>query len=146
MKIKFENLSAIEYSNQKKMNDYGYKYKIGYLGSGMCQAYRTDEGFKKFLEVYNLKIKNVEVKESYSHQGETIKTYYFEPIEIDEPLTFWNIEDVKGMTPFIGLCNGSYVVCYYEHYENGVKIMKPNPNAKNVYNELDYFEMSKIWG
>lgn len=144
-KILFNNLTAIEYSEPQTMNEYGYKYTIGWLGSGMCQAYRTKSGFENFLKVYNLKIKKIE-KQKYKMTNKDIKIYYFEPIEIEEPLTFWNIEDVKGMSPFVGLCNGSYVVCYYKHFKNGVKIMRPNPNAKNVYNELNYKEMAKIWG
>ena len=47
--IRYENMSAIEYSNPKEMNDYGYRYTIERLGSGLCQAYRTKEGFDKFL-------------------------------------------------------------------------------------------------
>ena len=144
-KILFNNLTAIEYSDPQTMNEYGYKYTIGWLGSGMCQAYRTKSGFENFLKVYNLKIKKIE-KQKYKMTNKDIKIYYFEPVEIEEPLTFWSIEDVKGMSPFVGLCNGSYVVCYYKHFKNGVKIMRPNPNAKNVYNELNYKEMAKIWG
>ncbi len=143
--MKFDNLTAIEYSEPKLMNDYGYKYKIGYLGFGMCQAYRTDSGFKNFMKIYNLKIDYIE-EQKWKMTNKTIKIYHFKPIEIDEPLTFWNIEDVKDMNAFVGLCNGSYVVCYYKHYKNGVKIMRPNPNAKNVYTELNYMEMAKIWG
>lgn len=141
MKRLFKNLTAIEFSEPETMNDYGYKYKIWDL----CTAYRTDEGFKNFLKVYNLEIDRVE-EQNWKMTDKKIKIYYFKPIEIDEPLTFWNIEDVKGMTPYIGLENGEYVVCYYKHYKNGVKIMKPNPNAKNVYTPLEYKEMAKIWG
>lgn len=138
---KYNCLTAIEYSEPELMNDYGYRYNI----QDLCTAYRTEEGFKNFLKVYNLKIDRIEEK-NWKMTDKKIKIYYFKPIEIDEPLTFWNIEDVKDMDPFVGLCNGSYVVCYYKHYKNGVKIMKPNPNAKNVYTELDYREMAKIWG
>ncbi len=129
MKREFKNLTAIEYSNPKLMNDYGYKYCIGYLGCGICQAYRTDSGFEKFLQVYNIEIDYVEVQESITHPGETVKIYHFKPFEIIES-GFWNIEDVKDMNSYIGLCNCSYVVCYYKHFENGCIIMKPNPNAK----------------
>ena len=146
MKNKYDCLTAIEYSDPKNMNDYGYKYTIGWLGSGMCQAYRTEEGFKRFLKIYNLKIDYIEEQKHFKMTHLTIKIYHFKPITIEEPLPFWNIEDVKDMEPFVGLSNGSYVVCYYKHYKNGVKIMRPNPNAKNVYTELNYFEMAKIWG
>ena len=74
-----------------------------------------------------------------------INIIYFKPFELEEK-GFWDIEEVKGFNAYVGLCNGSYVVCYYKHTKNGAIIMKPNPNAKNVYTELDYKEMSKIWG
>ena len=143
-KIKFEYLTAIEYSEPKEMNDYGYKYTIGWLGCGMCQAYRTEEGFKNFLKVYNLKIDFVE-EQNYKMTDKKIKIYHFKPFTLEENY-FWNIEEIKGFNAYVGLCNGSYVVCYYKHVKNGVKIMRPNPNAKNVYNELNYYEMAKIWG
>lgn len=140
MKRLFKNLTAIEYSEPEAMNEYGYKYTIG----GLCQAYKTDEGFKNFLKVYNLKIDHIEEK-NYKMTDKKIKIYYFKPIEIEENL-FCKVEDIKGMMPYVGLENGSYVVCYYKHFKNGVKIMRPNANAKNVYTKLDYHEMAKIWG
>ena len=141
MKRKFNNLTAIEYSEPEIMNDYGYKYRI----MDLCTAYRTEAGFKSFLKVYNLKIDRIE-EQNWKMTDKKIKIYYFKPIEINEPLTFWNIEEVKGMKAYIALENGEYVVFYYKHYKNGVKIMKPNPNAKNVYTPLNYREMAKIWG
>lgn len=140
-KILYEYLTAIEYSEPEMMNDYGYKYTI----PGLCSAFRTETGFKNFLQVYNLKIDRIEEK-TWKMTDKKIKIYYFKPVEIEEPLTFWHIEDVKGMTPFVGLSNGSYVVCYYKHTKKGSKVLRPNPNAKNVYTELDYREMAKIWG
>ena len=141
MKRLFTNLTAIEYSEPETMNEYGYKYTI----RDLCTAYKTDEGFKNFLSTYNLKIEKIE-ETTWKMTDKKIKIYYFKPIEIDEPLTFWKIEDVKNMKPFIGLENGSYVVCYYRHHKNGVEIKRPNPNAKNVYIPLDYMEMAKIYG
>ena len=74
-KTKYDNITANEYSNPELMNNYGYKYTIGWLGSGICQAYRTEEGFKRFLKVYNIKIDYIEEKESYKYKGEKIKIY-----------------------------------------------------------------------
>ena len=142
--IKYQNITAIEYEEPETMNDYGYKFTIGGLGSGICTAYRTEEGFKNFLKIYNIKIDYIEVK-NWKMTDKKIKIYHFKPFNLEEHL-FWNIEEVKGFNTYIGLENGSYVVCYYKHTRKGTIIMKPNPNAKNVYTELDYFEMSKIWG
>ena len=141
MKRIFDNLMAVEFSEPDLMDEYGYKYVIRELGT----AYRTEQGFKNFLKVYNLKIDRIEEK-NWGMTNKKIKIYHFKPIEIDEPLSFWKIEDVEDMDPFIGLENGSYVVCYYKHYKNGVKIMRPNPNAKNVYTPLNHSEMLKMWG
>ena len=140
--VYYEHLTAIE--EDPKYNDYGYKYNIGYLGCGLKTAYRTDSGFKHFLKVYNIKIDYIEEKELMN--GSIIKVYHFKPFKLDESNYFWNIEEIEGYTPFIGLCNGSYVINYYKHTSKGTIIKRPNPNAKNVYNELDYHEMMKIYG
>lgn len=142
MKIKYDFLYAVEYSKPTLMDEYGYKYVI----PGLSEAYRTDKGFEHFKEIYNLKVKSTETK-MYKNTKETFKIIYFEPIIIDEPLTFWKKEDIKkGMKHFIGLSNGSYVDCYYKHYKTYVLIMRPNPNSKKVYKPYNYHAMREEWG
>lgn len=142
MKIKYDYLYAVEYSKPSLMDEYGYKYVI----PGLYTAYRTDKGFEHFKEIYNLKVKRIEVQK-YRDTSDTIKLIYFEPIIIDEPLTFWKKEEIKrGMKHFIGLSNGSYVDCYYKHYKDHVLVMRPNPNAKKVYKPYNYFAMGEEWG
>ena len=58
---------------------------------------------------------------------------------------FWNLEQVKEISKgkriksFIGLSNGSLVTCYavFDDEKNTVEILRPNPNAKEVYNAMD---------
>lgn len=142
MKIKYDCLYAVEYSKPYLMNEYGYKYVI----PDLYTAFKYDKGFEHFKEIYNLKIKKVEIKK-YRNTNDDIKLIYFESIVIDEPLTFWKKKDIKkGMKHFIGLSNGSYVDCYYKHYKNYTLVMRPNPNAKEVYKPYDNFSMNKEWG
>ena len=54
---------------------------------------------------------------------------------------FWNIEQMleqangRRLKSFIGLSNGSLTTCYaaFDDDNNTVEILRPNPNAKNVY-------------
>lgn len=57
---------------------------------------------------------------------------------------FWNIEQMleqangKRLKSFIGLSNGSLVTCYaaFDDDNNTVEILRPNPNANNVYQTM----------
>ena len=54
---------------------------------------------------------------------------------------FWNIEQMieqangRRLKSFIGLSNGSLTTCYaaFDDENNTVEILRPNPNAKEVY-------------
>ena len=61
---------------------------------------------------------------------------------------FWRSVDIpKNAKDFIGLCNGSYVKCYYITRNDGSRLIyKPNPNAKSVYKPYDYFLCVDKWG
>lgn len=58
---------------------------------------------------------------------------------------FWNEEQLKETIngrrykSFLGLSNGSIVTCYavFNDNENTVEIIRPNPNAKEVYSAMD---------
>lgn len=119
---------------------------INMLFLGLSRAFRTDTGFNHFKEIYNLKVKSTEVRKC-KNCSEYIKMIYFKPIIIDEPLSFWKKEDLKrGMKHFIGLSNGNYVDCYYKHYKDYVLVMKPNPNAPEVYKPYNNLVMCEEWG
>ena len=57
---------------------------------------------------------------------------------------FWNEEQLKEKIngrrykSFLGLSNGSIVTCYavFNDNENTVEIIRPNPNAKEVYQKM----------
>ncbi len=57
---------------------------------------------------------------------------------------FWNIEQMleqargRRLKSFIGLSNGSLTTCYaaFDDDNNTVEILRPNPNAKDVYSTM----------
>lgn len=61
---------------------------------------------------------------------------------------FWSIDQMneragaRRIKSFIGLSNGSLVTCYaaFDDVKNTVEILRPNPNAKEVYRALPLSE------
>lgn len=57
---------------------------------------------------------------------------------------FWSVEQMleqanrRRLKSFIGLSNGSLVTCYaaFDDNNNTVEILRPNPNANNVYQKM----------
>lgn len=57
---------------------------------------------------------------------------------------FWNISQMlkqvgnRRVKSFIGLSNGSLTICYaaFDDTNNTVEILRPNPNAKEVYHTM----------
>lgn len=57
---------------------------------------------------------------------------------------FWNLEQLQEMArgrrlkTFLGLSNGSLTTCYaaFDDDNNTVEILRPNPNAKEVYQTM----------
>lgn len=64
---------------------------------------------------------------------------------------FWNLDQLREMIngrrykSFTGLSNGSLVTCYaaFDDDKNTVEIVRPNPNAKEVYKPLETKEHIK---
>src|SRR5699024_11779541 len=72
---------------------------------------------------------------------ERTRIHTYETIGTIEENMFWKLEELpENAIKYKGLCNGSVVDCYYIHTENGSKIYKPNPNAKEVYKPLQFDE------
>ena len=47
---------------------------------------------------------------------------------------FWSVEDLPiDAKPFKALSNGSIVTCYFTNDGQTINIIRPNPNAKEVY-------------
>lgn len=68
------------------------------------------------------------------------------PIYDDLTGGFWNLKQVhlatKGfdLKKVKGLSNGSVVDCYLAVKENEVRVLRPNPNAKEVYVKMPFEE------
>lgn len=57
---------------------------------------------------------------------------------------FWKIEELpNGCKPIYDFCNGSIVKCYAHKAGETITIYRPNPNAKEVYNPLEFEEARK---
>jgi len=123
-----------------------YKYLIRTKYAQGYTAYRTQKGFMDFMKRSNLKIKFVE---KY-HNKEYGKILIYNLIGEVKDLLFWKMSELpEGVIKFKGLCNGSYVDCYYIHNENGSTVYRPNPNAKEVYNPLtlaEHIKLNKVIG
>ena len=51
---------------------------------------------------------------------------------------FWGLSELpEGAKKIKGYSNGSIVDCYYLNDGKTLNIYRPNPNAKNVYNEMN---------
>lgn len=124
--------------------DSRYKYLVGQFDLNVCPcAFETKTGFKYYLKVYNLK--KVGPVEKHVNGDNIVLCYYLKGKF--KVCSFWHKFDLpKNCKSFIGLENGRYVTCYYTDIDGYRVIFKPNPNAKEVYKPLDYFECAKKYG
>ena len=113
----------------EKPTEFGNKYAMSGVG-----AFRTKKEYESCLE--NLKIK-LKFRETKVTDSNVIKIYTAEKIVTNR--YFWKKEEVEGLKKVIGLSNGYKVDCYIFYNIDGinVEIYRPNPNAKEVYNEYD---------
>ena len=89
---------------------------------------------KKFFKLFKIKIIKTQSK------GQGFKSFLIDKIFIEEPY-FWEMAQVPTKAKKIkALSNGSLVDCYYTINKRIVKIYRPNPNAKAVYQPLDIYE------
>ena len=127
-----------------KTSECGYKYVIQQDWMALT-AYRTDNGFRRFLAVYGLKInpKYTQLHDMRAAgKGRVITAMCYEKRVTDGPY-FWNLDDVpESARRFVSLCNGEYVDCYITDDGQTVTVYRPNPNAKNVYIPYNYREMA----
>lgn len=140
------NLSVIAYEKARNnQHQGGYKYLIR-SNWGAYTAYKTDAGFKFFLESRNLKL--TKTNEMYDDELGKISTYDVIGEVVER--SFWDISEIpEGAKPFTGLSNGSLVECYYYHVEGGSIIFRPNPNAHGVYQPMpidEHIEFQKVYG
>ena len=114
----------------EKPTEFGNKYAMSGVG-----AFRTKKEYESCLK--NLKIK-LKFRETKVTDSNVIKIYTAEKIVTNR--SFWKKEEVKNLKKVVGLSNGSKVDCYIHEIDDiNVEIYRPNPNAKEVYNEYNYF-------
>lgn len=127
-------------------NEYKYLIRKDLFG---YTAFKTEKGFKRFLEIANIQLTEYTKQYSVKTDDFGIVTSHLIDTVIDE-ISFWSLNEIpENAKSFKGLSNGSYVDCYYIHTEDGAKIFRPNPNAKEVYKPLsleEHLEYSSIWG
>lgn len=137
------NLRVIAY--EKPEEKYGYKFLIRDVITPVS-AYRTNKGFDFWAKSRNV---TLELEEEFEHHQYGKTKIYRAKGNIEEQL-FWHLSDIpEGAVKFTGLSNGSYVDCYYLHTDEGSKIFRPNPNAKEVYVPMaleDHIEFDKKFG
>ena len=114
----------------EKDTKFGYQYIISEVG-----AFRTKKEFESCLKNLNISLNFLKTKVT---NDDVIKIYTAEKIITEK--SFWKKEEVKGLKKVIGLSNGSKVDCYIHEIDDiNVEIYRPNPNAKEVYIEYNYF-------
>lgn len=112
------------------------------------ERYHADTNIEEHM-MELLKFFEVEIleKESETHSPDTGKVEIFNlSKDIISPCGggFWTIEQMmeeangRRLKSFLGLSNGSIVTCYaaFDDDANTVEILRPNPNAKAVYQTM----------
>ena len=114
----------------EKPTKYGYQYIVGNIG-----AFRIEKEYLSCLKNLNIKLK---FRETRVTNDDVIKIYTAE--KIINNISFWKKEEVEGFKKVVGLSNGSKVDCFINEINDiEVEIYRPNPNAKEVYIEYNYF-------
>jgi hypothetical protein len=147
---KYEQIMVIEYDKARNDNiQGGYKYLIRGQAFTPYTAYKTDKGFKDWLQRSNLTLEYIETK-SLEGDGETMTAKIYTASGTITDNLFWSMEELpENAIQYKGLSNGSLVDCYYIHTENGSEIFRPNPNAKEIYKPLpidEHIEFQSING
>lgn len=127
----------------------GYKFIVT---KGPCgwRAYRTNHGFKRFLDLFGLVIdpKQTELHDYRSiGRGRCITMVCKEKIVNDRAGGgFFRIEDVpEKAKEYFDIVNGSYVRCYILDEGHTVTTYKPNPNSI-YYQPVDYWYHMRLYG
>lgn len=106
----------------------------------------NEEQLQQVLNFLEIKLAGIDHEVEYDTTGKI--TFYNLSKNINDPCNggFWNMEQLQEMSKgqklkkFKGLSNGSLVDCYVGIGENVINIYRPNPNAKEVYQKMDFAE------
>ncbi|WP_145142216.1 hypothetical protein [Paenibacillus sp. Y412MC10] len=132
--MKYQNFTISIVERPDAKHDGGYKYLIQPWGGGIGYvAFKTERGYKQWLERSNLKIEHLEDK----HDINRGLIQIFSAIGTIEERLFWSVSEIPAdAVKYKGLSNGSIVDCYYLKTESGSIVFRPNSNAKEVYKPL----------
>ena len=115
----------------------GWDYHIGEI--------QNKEQLNNFLNFFNIDFTGVHQEIEHETTGKIIY-YNLSKNIINSNKSFWSLEELKELSngaelkKVKGLSNGSIVDCYSEIKENEVIIYRPNPNAKEVYQPMEFNE------
>ena len=123
------------------------KHKSLYILHNGWEWYHADTNIQEHMEDLLKFFECEAVLEETKHTADNGKIEFF---NISKDIIsrwdggFWNLEQLqekaKGrrLKTFIGLSNGSLTTCYaaFDDDNNTVEILRPNPNAKEVYNTM----------
>lgn len=106
----------------------------------------NEEQLQQVLNFLEIKLAGIDHEVEYDTTGKI--TFYNLSKNINDPCNggFWDMEQLQEMSKgqklkkFKGLSNGSLVDCYVGIGENVINIYRPNPNAKEVYQKMDFAE------
>ena len=104
---------------------------------------QNKEQLEDFLNFFNIEFTGIHHEVEYETTG---KIYFYNLSKNIKTYKqyFWNLEQLKEFSngaelkKVKGLSNGSIVDCYAEINDNEVVIYRPNPNAKEVYNPMEF--------
>lgn len=104
-------------------------------------AFRTVYGYKRYLERTGLIPKHVD---SFLHPKNGKTEVYRLHGRYREQLFSKMDEIPMGADKFVGLCNWSYVDCYYADVDGVRTIFRPNSNAEEVYKPYEWRYLQTI--
>ena len=114
----------------------GWQWHIGTI--------HNEEQLQEVLNFLEIELTGMHHQVKYDTTGKIV--FYNLSKNINNPCDggFWNMDQLQEMSKgqelkkFKGLSNGSLVDCYIGIGEDIIDIYRPNPNAKEVYNEMEF--------
>lgn len=116
----------------------GWEWYIGKI--------HNNEQMQEVLNFLEIEITTIDHEVTHNTTGKIV--FYNLSKNINSPCDggFWSIEQLQEISKgqklkqFKGLSNGSIVDCYIGIGENSIDIYRPNPNAKEVYQKMEFSE------
>jgi len=107
-------------------------YREGYSNFHFA-SFETVKQFKDFIKLFNIDY-DLDFITDY---GKNIKIGRLTKRLTDGKISFWKLSEIPTNSKKTkALSNGSIVDCYINETEKEIKLYRPNPNAKDIYNPL----------